>query len=297
VLKIVLALAGLACAACDGGVPAADGLEAMLRVAGGQYFLGQPSDGSGPQVTAIDSLNNTVHAGEQGKHLSGRVGQGGQAVVLAMAGDPGYWVIPVGPEDVLMPGELTYDARLSFSLSLQPGPHDVALRAVDESGNLGPANTITLNAQSQAVDGALVITLSWDTESDLDLHVVDAGGVEIWARHLSDFVPPQPGDPIDPAQLAAAGYLDFDSNSQCVIDGRRQEDVLWKQPPPPGVYTARVDTFSLCGTPGARWAITATLAGAQVAAATGVSTDGDTRLPHDEGAGVLAFQFLVPDGM
>ncbi len=293
--QIALASA-LALAGCDAGVDFDTGRAATMRVANAQYFRGAAGDGSGPAITDVESPNNTIRAGEQGKHLSGRVGAGGQAVALQLDGDPGYWVVPVGPEDVLMPGELTYDARLSFAPTLAPGPHTVALHAVDAAGAFGAASPILLNAQSDAVDGTLVVSLAWDTEADLDLHVIDPNGVEIWARHLSNFVPPQPGDPIDPDKLAAAGWLDFDSNSQCVLDGRRQEDVLWKKPPPAGVYTVRVDTFSLCGEAGARWAVTATLDGMQLGAVAGVSGDADTRMPHEAGAGVLALQFAVPDG-
>jgi hypothetical protein len=263
----------------------------------GQFVLGTLEDGPGPAISSVESLNNTIRPGQEGKQLTGRVAAGGQAVALELAGDVGYWTIPVTTEDVTMPGELQYDARLSFTTDLAPGPHAIVLRAADGAGHFGAASTLLLNAQSQSVDGALVISLTWDTEADLDLHVIDAGGTEIWARHTSDFVMPQPGDPVDPAKLAAAGYLDDDSNAQCVIDGRRQEDVLWKVPPPPGVYTARVDAFSLCGASAARWAISATWNGAEIAAATGFAGDADTRTPHQAGSGVFAIAFQIQDGM
>jgi hypothetical protein len=285
---LLLALAGC------GGVDVATGLDAKMRVTNGQYVAGALSDGAGPKVTDVESLNNTVHPGQQNKKLTGRMASGGQSIALSFVGDPGYWVVPAGSEDVFTPGELTWEAHLDFAPGIAPGPHDVTLRAVDGAGNVGPAATLTLNVQNIAVDGTLVVSLTWDTEADLDLHVVEPDGIEIWARHITSFVPPAPGDPIDPAKLAAAGYLDFDSNSQCVIDGRRQEDVLWKQPPPVGVYTVRVDTFSLCGESAARWALTATLNGMQIGAVSGAVGDADTRMAHDAGAGVLALQFQVP---
>ncbi len=289
---------------CDGGVGVDPGLDAQLRVAGAQFFRGTMPDGDGPAVAEIDSLNNTVRPGEMGKPLGGQIGKGGSAIALQMDGDPGYWSTPGSTPDGLNPGNLDYSVKLSFADTLSVGPHVVTLRGVDENSNFGPPSMITLNAQDVTTPtGALVISLTWDTEADLDLHVVDATGVEIWAHHITDFVPPQPGDMIDQQKLATSGYLDFDSNSQCVIDGRRQEDVIWRvvddtnpnKTPVPGVYTVRVDTFSLCGQAEAHWVATATLAdGTQLAAANGIVGDFDTRMSHGAGAGVLAFQFAVP---
>jgi hypothetical protein len=289
---------------CYGGVNVDPGLDAQLRVPGAQFFRGTMPDGNGPMVAELDSLNNTVRPGEMGKTLSGQIGKGGASIALQMDGDPGYWTTPGTVPDGLNPDNLDYSVKLSFATTLPVGPHVVTLRGVDGNNTFGPPTMITLNAQDVATPkGALVISLTWDTEADLDLHVVDPAGTEIWAHHITDFVPPDPGDMIDPQKLAAAGYLDYDSNSQCVIDGRRQEDVIWRvvdpmnpnKTPIPGVYTVRVDTYSLCGQAEAHWVATATLAdGTQLGAAFGVVGDFDTRMSHDAGAGVLAFQFAVP---
>ncbi len=87
------------------------------------------------------------------------------------------------------------------------------------------------------------------------------------------------------------GTLDFDSNAACVIDGRRQENVIFTQtPPPPGEYIVRVDAFSLCGQAAAQWRLevndrpTARV----VNPATWEATDADTRGAHGAGAGRLA---------
>ena len=79
-----------------------------------------------------------------------------------------------------------------------------------------------------------------------------------------------------------------------VIDGRRQEDVVFTQGPPPGDYTVRVDAFSLCGQPDAQWQATATLADGTVAGtARWEAVDADTRGPHAAGAGRTAFTFTI----
>jgi hypothetical protein len=283
---------------CDGASPRS-GIDALVRVQNAQFVAGaMPSETSGPKVTEVDSNNNSVRPGQQGKSLTGRLGAGATAVAIGFDGDAGYWIVPAGVEDVIVPGEFDFAARLSFSPLLPPGMRDLLLRAVDGNGGFGPIETLGLTTQSAPPDGKLVISLSWDTEADLDLHVLLPDGVtEIWAQHASSYVLPESGIP-DPAGVAAAGFLDFDSNAQCVIDGRLVENVLWRKTtgmPPSGHYQVRVDAFSLCGQPEARWRVQALLDGAPLgSAATGVSLDGDTRFPHQKGAGVLALEFDVP---
>ena len=96
--------------------------------------------------------------------------------------------------------------------------------------------------------------------------------------------------------MAAAGSLDFDSNAGCVIDGRRQENIVYTQPPPPGDYTVRVDASSLCGQVDAQWRVTARTAdGTLQGFAQWEATDADTRGSHGAGAGRLAFTFHDSD--
>jgi hypothetical protein len=91
------------------------------------------------------------------------------------------------------------------------------------------------------------------------------------------------------------GHLDFDSNAGCVIDGRRQENVIWGSMFQPGHYLVRVDTVSLCGQPTARWSVDALLGGMPIAGSSGQSGPTDTRFTHlAAGVGVLALEFDVP---
>jgi hypothetical protein len=124
--------------------------------------------------------------------------------------------------------------------------------------------------------------------------VVDPNGVEIWAKHQNSAMPPKPGQPPNPDWYKMGGVLDFDSNSMCMIDGRRRENAVWMTPPPVGHYLVRVDTFSLCGAPIAHWVVNASLDGQTLALASGVGLDSDAAYSHDQGAGVLAAQFDVP---
>ena len=286
-------LAAGAAAACS-STHADAGLDAALRVEGAQFVRGSMIDGPGPKVAAVNVVSNRVRAGEVGKPCSGALDPGATAVALALDGDPGYWIVTAGFPDVQSPGSPSFHATLSFSPLLSRGEHGLVARAVDEAGRFGPAKVRLLSSEGAAVpSGRVVVSLTWDTESDLDLHVVDPAGVEVDKHDINSYVPPPPGEPADPEAWKKGGILDFDSNASCVIDGRRMENVVWTTDAPTGHYVVRVDTFSLCDAPSARWRVEAFIDGASAGVAEGASFDTDTRGPHDHGAGVLALEFDV----
>jgi hypothetical protein len=225
--------------------------------------------------------------------LSGALDPTATAVSIALEGDVGYSVLTAGLPDVASPDDPSVDAALSFSPALLPGSHRVFVRGVDGERRFGPPATVPLLARTASLSAHLLISLRWDTESDLDLHVVDPAGEEVWARSPNSYAP-VPGEPPDPAGPANGGMLDLDSNAACIIDGRRNENVVWRVEPPPGRYLVRVDAASLCGQSAARWEVAAMLDGAVLGHAVGEATAADTRGPHDRGAGVLALSLDVP---
>jgi len=123
--------------------------------------------------------------------------------------------------------------------------------------------------------------------------VVIPDGIEIWAGNINSYRMPPPGTAVDASAWRSGGILDFDSNASCVIDGRREENVVWQSPAPPGSYLVRVDTASLCGAPAARWNVQVLLAGTMIAASQGESLSSDTRFSKGPGSGVLALTFDV----
>lgn len=288
-LPWVLAVAGCTRSASDD-----PGLDALMRVPNAQYVAGPTPDGeSGPVVASIELLTNTIWPGYADKSVRGALGSTATAATLALSGDSGYWIVPAGVADVTAPTLPRFVATAAFSTRLVPGAYTLEVRAVDAAGTFGQPSRQTLTAlafaPSETPAGALTVTLDWDTEADLDLHVVDPLGDEIFHGDPSSVDPFQPG-----ASDASPGVLDLDSNADCVLDGLRREDVTWASEPPSGHYLVRVDTASLCGEPTARWRVEVTLDGAALGGAAGVALDSDTRDAHDRGAGVLAFEFDVP---
>ena len=83
--------------------------------------------------------------------------------------------------------------------------------------------------------GGVQVTLTWDADSDVDLHVVEPGGdVVYWNNSVS----------------TSGGTLDLDSNAGCRIDGIRNENITWPTGAAPrGTYTVRVNYWDDCEVP------------------------------------------------
>lgn len=277
------------------GASSDPGLDAVVRVNGAQFVAGaRPDATDGPQVLSVETRNLAVYPGQPSRSLTGLIASTAASISVGLEGDAGYWVVPAGPPDAFT-SQLTFDVKLSFARTLHPGPVPVSVRAVDARGRFGAPTVLTYQASSLAAAGAMVVSLSWDADADLDLRVVEPDGIEIWAKNINAHVPPSLGQDQPPDSIVLGyGILDLDSNSSCIIDGRRQENVIWRDPPASGRYLVRVDTFSLCGQPMARWTVEASRDGVVVGRATGVGTDVDTRFSHQAGAGQLALEIDVP---
>lgn len=288
-----LLLVGVTVVAC-GGATADPALDAWLRLAGAQFVPGAlVARPEGPKVVTLNVSRNQARRGDTALHISGAMEPSANAVALWMAGDRGFWLLPAGVPDVTMEGVLPFAATAAVGLDAPLGSRTISVAALSRQGVAGPVAQAALVVleRSEVASGTLVFTLRWDTDVDLDLHVVDPSGVEVWARNPNSWHP-TPG--ADPAAWRTGGTLDVDSNAQCVIDGRRVENVAWTVAPLAGRYVARVDAFSLCGKAAARWWLEARREGALLASAEGVATVASTRPPHDLGAGVVAMELDVP---
>ena len=292
----VLVVVAASLASCDDRTQPDAASDAQLQVKGGQFFRGDmPADASGPPVKAV-AVSPIVHPGSVARTCSGVMDAPATAVALAIEGDSGYWIVPAGLPDVTAPGFPTFAADLAFSSRLPVGTRTFLARAVDGTGHFGASFARLLDVMPVPRPvGRFVISLTWDDDADLDLHVVDPRGVEIWKRNINSYEPPPPGaSPEPPNTPHPGGILDFDSNAECVQDGRHAENIVYADKPPSGHYAVRVDTFSLCKAAGARWRVEGFLDGASIGAAEGASTEYDTRFSHDRGAGVLALELDIP---
>lgn len=274
------------------------GLAAALQVAGAQYVAGAPpaASPSAPKVQSLQFADASEPAGASDRPLLGALDATATAVAIDLEGDRGYWLVSAGTPSADAPTLPTFDVRVAFAPTLPTGTRTLAARAIDGAGRFGAPATQPVAIDGAGVPtGAMVIHLAWSGRADLDLHVVDPDGVEIWARHPSGYQAPPPPALPDPVAAAAAPALDADSNGDCVFDGRDQENVVYARGPASGTYIVRVDAASLCGAPFADWSVSVIASGgATTHAASGEAVDADTQGSHAAGAGRTAVTFTLP---
>src|SRR5437588_333990 len=91
--------------------------------------------------------------------------------------------------------------------------------------------------------GDVQVTLLWADGNDLDLHVIDPSGNEIYFSNSTS---------------PTGGTLDHDDTAGCTSTGTHVENVFWPTgKAPPGRYRVFVENYSSCGAP-SRYTVRAT---------------------------------------
>jgi hypothetical protein len=160
-------------------------------------------------------------------------GQSGTGPSGGGAPAPGYYEISLA--------EATTEARVVLTVApAVPGTSMVFhYAAVAADGRQGRSVRQRVEVLSVGT-GQVQVSVSWDADSDIDLHVVDPFNDEVYFE--------QP-------EVDSGGRLDLDSNAECAIDHKRNENVTWATAPP-GPYLVRVDYWSNCGVARTRYVVT-----------------------------------------
>jgi hypothetical protein len=253
-----LVLAALAC----GGEPLTSGLEEPLRVEEAQ-FQGGVLPGS-PPLTAADLsagaqpvapyptppevVGRVVSPMDVGFNVSGRASTDTYAVGFQLAGlGSGYWLIPAGAPDPTNAGELTWRAAIDFGASLPAGLQRLLVAAFDAAGASGTQREIELCVRAPTADNlnvcdatsappALVVSLSWDNDADLDLEIAAPDGSFVDRANVRGSGPG-----------SAGAQLERDANAGCRASGAPRENVVWQEAPAPGRYQVYVNLHDACG--------------------------------------------------
>ena len=96
--------------------------------------------------------------------------------------------------------------------------------------------------------GEIQTNVTWDSKADVDLHLIDPSGREIYYAAR---------------QSTTGGRLDLDSNAGCSSDGPRAENIFWGDGiiVPHGEYILRVDYWSACTAVKTNYVVTINLRG------------------------------------
>lgn len=260
---LLLGLAVAALSGCEQGQKNLIGPSEPFRVRNAQFVSGSlpgeppsatPPDDEQPRVTAVDLANQVVLQGQGNKTVSGRANSLSQSVGLALDDlGSGYWVLPTRSQDPLT-GELTWSGVADFDLSIEPGLHPLRTVAFDLDGNPGRQTATRMCVASAIPDNynscdpklappVAMISITWDTNVDLDLEVHTPEGLVVTPKHPST-IPLGGADAGTPTP--AAGLIDRDSNASCVIDGVRSENLVWQTEAPLGLYQIHANLFDGC---------------------------------------------------
>lgn len=107
--------------------------------------------------------------------------------------------------------------------------------------------------------GDIQATLTWNSTADLDLHVIDPNGEEIYYSQPTS---------------ESGGALDIDANAGCeTVMPHPTENVYWPGgSAPPGTYYVWVETYASCGDPDLTWHLVVKVRGNVVVDRTGADT-------------------------
>jgi hypothetical protein len=249
---------------CDSGFDS--GASEAFQVRDGTYHTGEiPIDpeATTPSVIYVGAAGHIVTQGTGNIGYDGLATKDAFSVAAAVPeSGPGYWTVPVDGPDVTQDGNLLFDLTADFGRGVPYGLQSLVFSAIDGDGHPGPATESSLCVLPDYAEGsftacdptippqALVLSLLWDTDVDLDLVVVTPEGKVVSPKAPTTVLPDPNGSiPSDALSDPTTGKLSRDSNRDCVIDSFRMESLVFEVAPPSGEYVVYASLNKACGEP------------------------------------------------
>lgn len=220
------------------------------------------------------SGNSTVLAGGSNQiHVS--AGDNATEVIVGVKGREGFFTVPLvqnrnGEARGAMAGVM--EANMQLLIGLQASENfDIAFAVGDGQGNFSSYQYLPVNIMDAGI-GLLKVSLSWDQENDVDLHVIEPNGEHIYYGNRMS---------------SNGGQLDLDSNAGCGIDNINNENIYYEDDPnviiQHGEYEVLVDLWSSCSVSANTNYTIIVYYGSEVIATTeGTNPSSGVLLPEDE---------------
>ena len=276
-LGAATAVAALACSSDKSSGPKATGIASVIS--------GLSLEGNSA-VTAV-AHTGTAPAASGGPTASVSVGSaavvGGSTIVTVSSANAFTRVLVRLQDNTGGYYELTLpSATTSANLVLSVAQGASAANGVHSAIAVGTATTVGAYSDADvtlisAGQGDVQVSVSWDSDTDVDLHLVQPGThPEIYYGNLTD---PTTG-----------AELDVDSNPDCSIDHRNNENVTYgSHTPPRGTYIVRLDYYNGCSQAATHYVVTVRVKGQPTKTFTGTFTGGGDR--GDVGSGTTIYTF------
>lgn len=239
---------------------------------------GTPPGASGGPSNTISGFAAMVTGGSAQQTITGAAAF--TRVVVAMPGVDNYYELTLpsgGAANILLRAATTLP---SMNLGMQ--------YAVGSGGALGAYSSATVRVIAVGT-GDVQVSASWSDTSDVDLHVVDPSGEEIYFGNKTS---------------ASGGELDLDSNAGCSGDPDpvnpngpevhlNNENIVWPAgAAPSGTYTVRLAYWSACSVSAPTdWVVTVATAGGTPQIFTGQFTGPGTGGGAGSGVLITTFNF------
>lgn len=224
-----------------------------------------PTDAAGPVVTVSGSSAMILGGGALRTVTSATAFT---HVIVAVDGVDGYW-------DLTVPSGTTADVILTLAQAL-PSDNFTVQYAAGTNAAIGTFDSEAVSIVTVGT-GDVQVSVSWDAESDVDLHLVEPGAEEIYY-----------GNPT----AASGGTLDLDSNAGCSIDHVRNENITYPNVTPPhGTYTVRVDYWDSCSVAQTKYVVTVHVKGQATRTFSGTFTGAGDHGGAGDGVTITTFTY------
>jgi hypothetical protein len=201
-----------------------------VSVRDGSFVAGAPAPSADAGLAQIVSLTGPPAATNGGTavlHVQLSEPVEGATFAVQLAGEDGYYTVAgVDPD-----GDASYDISIKVPADTADAAVRVSVALLDAQGSAGAYQVLELPLVASGT-GDVKVTLSFDRLHDLDLHVVEPSGDQIFYE--------RPGSTV-------GGRLDLDSGANCEPSASNSENVYW--PPgvaPPGEYRVSVQNYQQC---------------------------------------------------
>ncbi len=179
-----------------------------------------------PVITSVTGNSSVIEGGSNPIAVYASVPAA--KILVGVEGTKGYYEY----SDARKSTDVIYTLALVLSTNLPGVDFVIIVAIVDDFGNISEIYQLPVSIV-EAGTGQLQVSLSWDQPNDVDLHLVEPDGEEIY--YSADY-------------SSNGGVLDLDSNPDCYIDGVQNENITYSEESTveTGTYTVRVDLYSAC---------------------------------------------------
>ena len=188
-------------------------------------FPSASSSSNKPEILNLSGNPSVIPGGTNPIHIEadGSV----QNILIGVKGEYGYYKLPATASK-----NTYYQFYLMISQDLNKDNFVIRVALRDSNGLISESQTINIS-RIEAGTGKLQVNCSWDQPNDVDLHLVEPNGTEIYYGN---------------GVSQNGGELDVDSNPACSIDNINNENITYDDNDvvETGEYIVRVDLFSDC---------------------------------------------------